>query len=177
LFTQIAAQFAGFGKGERAIEIAHSIEDEEQQVQALTQVAAILASRNEDEQSRQAVNAIHEDSSRVFALISMSDSKAKNDHREAAVSLLDEAVHLAETVSQLSLRPVAYNEAIKRYFELGEKDKASASSALSLRTIAAIRDESRRATCLVDLAVIQATSGFELAESDVPVLRTILRAS
>jgi tetratricopeptide (TPR) repeat protein len=177
LFTQIAAQFAGFGKGERAIEIAHSIEDPDEQVQALTQVAAILAARNEDEQSRQAVNAIHEDSSRVFALISMSDSKAKNENREAAVSLLDEAVHLAETVPQLSLRSVAYNEATRRYFDLGEKDKAGDSAALSLRTIAAIRDESRRAACLVDLAVIQAATSFALAESDVPVLRTILRAS
>ena len=177
LFTQIAAQFAGFGKGERAIEIAHSIEDPDEQVQALTQVASILAARDEDEQSRQAVNAIHEDSSRVFALIAMNDSKAKNGQQEGAVSLLGEAVHLAETVPQLSSRAMAYNEAAKRYFDLGEKEKAGESAALSLRTIAAIRDESRRAACLVDLAAIQATSGFELAESDVPVLRTILGAS
>lgn len=177
LFTAIAAQFAGFGKGERGIEIAQSIEDPDEQVQALTQVAAILAARNEDEQARQAVTAIHEDSSRVFALITMSDSNARNDRRDNAVSLVDEAVHLAETLPQLSSRSMAYNEAAKRYFDLGEKERAGESVSLSLRTIAMIRDESRRAACLADLVTIQETSGFELAESDLPILRTILRVS
>ena len=47
LFATIAAQFAGFGKSERAIEIAVEIPDENQSVSALSQIAQILTIQKE----------------------------------------------------------------------------------------------------------------------------------
>ncbi|MEO8043148.1 MAG: hypothetical protein ABI646_11090, partial [Acidobacteriota bacterium] len=85
LFTQIAAQFAGFEKGERAIEIAEKIKDEAERISALSQVAAILTIRKEDDQARHAYRAIVGDGDRVFALIGMSDAKERNEERDGAL--------------------------------------------------------------------------------------------
>ena len=174
LFTQIAAQFAGFGKGERAIEIAHSIEDPDEQVQALTQVAGILAVRNDDEQARQALNAIDQDASRVFALIVMSDSKARNNDREAAMSLLSEVDQLVETVEQLTIRATAHNDVARRFLELGAQDRALEAARASFQTITAIRDSSRRAVELANLSDIY--KHLELSEEDRTRMATLIRA-
>jgi tetratricopeptide (TPR) repeat protein len=163
LFTSIAAQFAGFEKGERAIEIAHGIADESEQTSGLIQVAEILTLRKEDEQARHALQAIADDSNRVFALIRMSDAKTKNGDSADAAGLLDEAFHLAETVPQLSARSTAYNEIARRYAAAGEKQKAAEISRLNLQTIGTIRDESRRVTAITDVAELFAESGMELS--------------
>ena len=152
LFSSIAAQFAGFDRSERAIEIAQGIEEPDERVNALIHVAGILAFEGKDEQAKQAVNAIEEDSSRVFALITMSDSKVKHGDREDAINLLSEAAHLVETVPQLMLRSDAYNEIARRYSELGESERASEISHINLQTIASIRDESRRSAALASMS-------------------------
>lgn len=81
LFGSIATQYVLFGKGERAIEIAEQIEDENESMTALAQVASLLADGGGDELARRAVNAIPEDANRTFALIGMSDAKAGTEQR------------------------------------------------------------------------------------------------
>ena len=160
LLTMIAAQFAGFERGERAIQVAEGIKDDEQRTSALSQVAAILALRKEDEQSRQAYRAIAEDGDRVFALIGMSDAKEKNEDRAAAIELLNEASHLAETVPQLTMRATAYVEIGKRFLSFGEMEKAREAFSTAVDVVAEIRDESARVTTLVSL--VEATAGSEM---------------
>ena len=82
LFTSIAAQFAGFEKGERAIEIAERIKEKSERTSALTQIAGVLTLRKEDDEARHAFRAISDDGDRAFALISMSDAKEKNEDRD-----------------------------------------------------------------------------------------------
>ena len=171
LFTSIAAQFAGFEKGERAIEIAEGIKDEGERTSALSQIAAVLTVREEDEQARHAFRAIEDDGDRVFALIGMSDAKEKNEDRAAAVELLDEAAALAETVPQLTFRAAAYSEIGKRFRSHGEDERARELFAATLETIAQVRDESARVTSIATLA--------EIFQEEVPddareLLRTII---
>jgi hypothetical protein len=174
LFTSIAAQFAGFEKGERAIEVAQGIAEETNQTSALTQVAEILTIRKEDEQARHALQAIADDADRAFALIRMSDAKDKNGDREAAVALLDEALHLVETVPQLSARSSAYNEVARRFAESGQTAKAAAAMTLTLETIRSIRDQS---TQVVGLTNLSAIAPPDFAESQKELVAQILGRS
>ena len=175
LFTSIAAQFAGFEKGERAIEIAQQIPDENEQMKALGQIAQILTIQKNDELARQAIRAIPEDASRVFAFIGASDAAGKNDDTDKAKGFLDEAAALAETVPQLASRSAAYNEIAKRLADFGANAKAGEVSQLSLETIAAIRDESSRAVALVDFSVLIEETGLALGEVDRDILNSMVR--
>lgn len=175
LFASIAAQFAGFEKGERAIEIAQGIEDENERTSALTQVAGVLTIRKEDDEARHALRSIADDADRSIALISMSDAKVKNGDREGAVALLDEAAHLVETVPQLSSRSTVYNEVAGRYAAYGETEKATQLAAVNLQTIASIRDESRRATALANLSDLDGFPASEFGDAERASLLQIIR--
>ena len=174
LFTSIAAQFAGFEKGERAIEIAEKILDETERTSALTQIAAILTVRKEDEQARHALRAIVDDGNRVFALIGMSDGKEKNEERSAAIELLDEAATLAESVPQLTFRAAAYNEIGKRLQRFDETSKARDVFELSLNAIVQVRDESSKVTAVASLAQIFREAGLELSDGSREAVKSLL---
>jgi len=173
LLTQIAAQFAGFEKGERAIEIAELIKDESERTSALTQIAAILTIREQDEQARQAFRAITDDGDRTFALIGMSDAKEKNGERDAAIQLLDEAAALAESVPQLTFRASAYNEIGRRLMSYGQAIEAGRALQNSLDAITEVRDTSSQAISLAALAEIAGEGEFEPDESFLATLRAL----
>lgn len=174
LFTSIAAQFAGFEKGERAIEIAQAIEDENEQAAALTQIAGVLTTRKEDDEARHALRSIPDDASRAIALIVMSDAKDKNGDREGAVALLEEASHLVEAVPQLRARSAVFDEIAGRYKACGESERAAATVRANLETITSIRDESVRAIALANLSSV---SNAPLTENDRSLLSAIIRRS
>lgn len=175
LFTQIAAQFAGFEKGERGIEIAEGIKDEGERMSALSQIAAVLTVRKEDEQARQAYRAITEDGDRVFALIGMSDAKENNDEREAALDLLNEAVALAEAVPQLTFRAGAYGEIGKRFYSYGETKTAQTVFEDATITISQVRDESSKAIALASIARTHGETDLTLSDVSSETLSTIVR--
>lgn len=174
LFTSIAAQLAGFEKGERAIQVAESILDEAERTSALKQVAGVLTIRKEDEQARLALRAIVDDSDRVFALIGMSDGKEKNEDRAAAIDLLNEATELADSVPQLTFRATAYTEIGKRFQALDETSKARDAFDSSLNAIVQVRDESSRVTAVAALAQIFEEAGVELSDRSREAVRTLI---
>jgi tetratricopeptide (TPR) repeat protein len=174
LFTSIAAQFAGFEKGERAIEIAERIKDEGERTSALSQIAAVLTLRKEDAEARHAFRAIADDGDRVFALIGMSDAKEKNGERDAAVELLNEAAELSETVPQLGLRAAAYNETAKRLHSYGEAARASQIFGNALDTITRVRDESAKAVALAGLAQMTQDAEIALTEESRGAIRLLV---
>lgn len=174
LFGSIAAQYAGFEKGERAIEIAQEIIDDQYRTAALSQVASILTLRREDEQARHALNAIEDDADRVFVLINISDAKTEMGETADSTALLDEAMHLAEEVPQLTARSSAYNEIARRYAQHAELGKAATVCDMSLATVAAIRDEGSKATALAGLADIGAHYELDLPETSERSLEKIL---
>lgn len=171
LFAGIAAQFAGFEKGERAIEVAEKINDDEQRTAALSQVASILTTRKEDEQARHAFRSIKEDGDRVFALIGMSDAKEKNEDRGAAIELLQEASLLAETVPQLTLRAGAYAEIGKRFATYGETDAARQTFETDAKIATELRDESARVAVLANLYEVATGVGVDVNDFAPGVLR------
>lgn len=175
LFANIAVQFAQFEKPERAIEIAQNIEEENEQMSALSRTAQALVLQGKDELARQALQAIAVDANRMFALIGMSDAKKSLEQKEEATRLLDEAAHLAETVPQFTARSAAYNEVVKRFLEYGEKEKARQSARENLEVIAQIRDDSSRAVVLAGLAELYEKANFELNESERELLLGIIR--
>ncbi len=166
LFTTIATQFAGFGKTERATEIALENIDPDQQMNALTQIAQILTVQKEDELARDTVNLISENSNRLFALIAVADGKRKLDQHEAAIALLDEAATLAETVAQFSARSEVLNEIADRYASLAQPEKVRSTSIENLSVVSQIRDESSRAVALANLAAVYSTTGIEPEEGE-----------
>lgn len=170
LFTSIAAQFAGFEKGERAIEIAEGIQDEGERTSALSQIAAILTVRKEDEQARHAFRAMTDDGDRVFALIGMSDAKEKNGDRAGAIELLKEAAAQAEAVPQLTMRASAYSEVASRLEKYGESAASQKAFADALETISQLRDESAQVTGIAALA----QTGIEPEGDTVEMLRPLL---
>jgi hypothetical protein len=177
LYTQIAAQFAGYGKDERAIEIAQENPDKNERRSALAQIAQILTIQKDDNLARQALAAIDQESSRLFALLGMSEAKERIGERENAIALLDEAVTLAETVPQLSQRTAVLNEIARCFAELGEIAKAAAVSHESLTVIASIRDKSIQAASLANLSAIYPSGEWELSEDDRKIIEKIIGAA
>ncbi|MEQ1764584.1 MAG: hypothetical protein ABL984_15750 [Pyrinomonadaceae bacterium] len=175
LFGSLAAQFAHFGKGERAIETAEEIADDTERMHSLAQVAVIFASRGEDELAKQAINAIEEDAQKTFALISASDAVEKIGNREAAIYHLDEADQLAETVPQLASRSSAYLEIAKRYAKYELAEKFDGSVAKGIESISAIKDESIKVTSLIELEGIVEELKLDIAPEDLGFLKTILK--
>jgi uncharacterized protein HemY len=177
LLVSIAAQFAGFEKGERAVELAQSISDPTHRTAALSQIAGVLTLRREDDEARHALNAIEDDADRVFGLIGMSDAMEKIGDHSSALSLLEEASHLVETAPQLSARSSAYNEIARRFAEYGSMTKAAEICSMNLHTIAAIRDESSRAINLALLSDIGNHHDLELSEDDQRTIEKLLAAA
>lgn len=175
LFGSIAAQYAGFQKGERAIEVAQEIADDANRTAALSQIASILTLRREDEQARHALNAIMDDADRAFALINLSDAKAEMGETSESVLLLDEAMHLAEEVPQLTARSSAYNDIIGRFIARGEAEKARQLILTNFDVIASIRDESSRAIALANLADLTNSAGLDVDVFDQERLEDLLR--
>ncbi|MEJ7847059.1 MAG: tetratricopeptide repeat protein [Pyrinomonadaceae bacterium] len=176
LFTSIAAQFAGFEKGERAVEIAQEIPDEAEQVSALSQIAQIMTLQQHDELARQAMSAIPEDAARVFALIGISDAHNKNGDKEAAMNAVNEASELTETVPHLASRSSAYNEIARRLKEYGEEGKSQEILQASLETITVIRDESSQAVALASAANVYEKFGFSFSDFDKNLIQSIITA-
>ncbi len=175
LFTAIAVQFAGFEKGERAIDIAQEIADENEAMSALGQIAQILTIQNSDVLARQAVNSIRDDVHRMFALIRVSDAAKENGDNESAGKLLEEAYSLAEGVPQLASRSSAFIEFAKRFLQYGNLDRAREISLKNLQTISTIRDESTRAASIANLAELYSEANFELNPAETEVLQKLVR--
>jgi tetratricopeptide (TPR) repeat protein len=174
LMTSIAAQFAGFDKTERAIEIAHENFDPAEVTSGLTQIAQVLTMRHEDDLARQTINQIVEDGDRVFALIQVADTKSSMDEKEAAIFLLDEAMQMVDTVPQMVSRTAILIGVATRFVGLGDKEKALHAAQACLAVIAELRDEAAQATQLAELGSLYAEAGFEIGETERAVVGRLL---
>ena len=175
LMTSIAAQFAGFGKTERAVEIAHENFDPAEVTAGLAQIAQILTMRKEDEFARQTVNQIVEDADRVFALIQMADTKFSSGETDATIALLDEAMQFADTVPQMVSRASILAGVAARFNEADDKQKAREAAHACLRVIAELRDEAAQATALAELGSLYTEAGFEMGDEERRLVEPLLR--
>ena len=175
LLASISAQFAGFGKTERGIEIAQQNPDPSEEMAALAQIAQILVVQKEDELARQTVDLIAEDANRLYAILALSDAKDRLGDKAAALELLNEAASLAETVPQLGARSNVLNEIALRLIGHGEKVRAREIFHENLELILQIRDESSRAVELSNLSSVSTRADFELSTEEKAVLERFTR--
>lgn len=174
LLAIIAMRFAALGKAERALEIALENPIESERNDALAQIAIADVSNETEEALRQPLNLITNDNSRVYALLSVSNAFKKSDDQQAA-KFLNEALQIAENIEQPSARSAAFDEIAKRFFEVGEKEKARQIVLQSLDSIKKILDESHRATALLQLAEVFEICGFELNDAEQKTVSTMIR--
>lgn len=177
LLASIAAQFAGFGKTDRAVEIALENQDPEEQMAALSQIAQILTVQREDELARQTVNLIAEDANRLSVLVAISDAKDNLGERPASLALLEEAATLAETVPQLAARSSVLNEIATRFAAYGHPEKARDIGIENLTVIAAIRDESSQAVALAGIADVFTRADLELGETEKQQMHQLIQTT
>jgi hypothetical protein len=175
LLASIAAQYAGFGKTDRGIEIALENPDTDEQTAALSQIAQLQAVQKDDEAARETINLIGEDSNRLLALIALSDVREKAGERSTAVSLLVEAASLADTIPQLAPRSSVLNEISLRLVEYDESVKAREIAHENLNLISEIRDESNRAIELTKLSSVYEQSNFDVSDTERIVLEKLTR--
>lgn len=174
LFGSIAAQFAGFGKGERGIEIAERIEDGEYAITALTQVAQVLTQQDSGELARQALNAIADEGQRVFALIGMSDAAKREGRSEQAIAFLNEAAAHIEEIPQLLLRANALNGIADRAASTEQNDLLESSVEQLFETISQMKGRLFRSKALVRLAELAGRHGLDLSETERESLRGMI---
>jgi tetratricopeptide (TPR) repeat protein len=174
LMSSIAAQFAGFARDERALEAAHENKDPAEVIASLTQIAQVQTVRKEDELARQTIGQIAEDADRVFALIQLSDTKARQDEKPAAIVLLDEALTMADSVPQMVSRSSILSGLAARYSDLDEKEKARRAALACLSVIVQIRDEAAQATALAELGSLYLEAGFSIEEEERRVIDPLL---
>ena len=176
LMGQIAAQFAGFEKGERALEIAESLEDDAQRTSALSQIACISETQNNIEISQHALASLNEDADRAFTLIGMSDAALDNGDNERAAELIGDAIAMIESIPQPSLKASASTEVFPRLIKLSEPQKARNAFNSALSAIADIRDDSKRAATLATLNSAIEGSEFRISDDEIVKLRELLSA-
>lgn len=173
LFTSIAAQFAGFGRGSRAIEIAEGIEDEEQSMVALSQIARVLTATGNEDLARHAIESIPDMGQQVFALIGMSDEAGKND-KEKAASLINEAASRSESIPQMSVRSSALNVIADRAATLGLDDLLDSSVQQQFQTIEQMKSKSAQAQALASLSTLTEKHELMLGETEQERLRAVV---
>lgn len=177
LMASIAAQYAGFGKSDRGVEIALQIPDASEQTAALSQIAQILTMLKDDDLARQTIELIGEDSDRVLAFVAISDEKARQGETESAVALLEEAASMTDAVPQLGARSTVLNEIAARFISLGMKERSREIAIENLGVITGIRDESSQAASLAALSDVYAAAGVEIGDEERQILVALARKS
>ncbi|HEV7701779.1 MAG TPA: hypothetical protein VGO43_16225 [Pyrinomonadaceae bacterium] len=177
LMTSIAAQFAGFGKTDRAVEIALENLDPTETTSALTQIAQILTIQKEDDLVRQTLGRITDDGERAFALIQVADTRSNIGQLEEGAALLGEAVQLVGTVAQKVSRADVLVAIATRFAEGGNAEKARDAALSALRVIIEIRDESAKATSLADLGRLYSGSDWTLNEAERAIVGELVQSA
>ena len=174
LMAAIAAQFAVFENGERAAEVAQTNSDARENWSALSQIAQILTLQKKDEAARDTIELIDDDSSRVNALIMMSDAKQRLGESETAIELLDEAVSWAETIPQFVARSAAFMEISSRFAAHGLNDRIKSIGLTNLENIVEIKDESSQASAVANLAEVYSKAELPLGDDEKHLITKIL---
>ncbi len=175
LLAAIAVQFAGFGKNERGVEIAHENPDPNETAGALSQIGQILIVQNEDELARETVEQLEDDSTIAETMIGLSDAARERGDDATALNFLEEAAVTAETIQQLASRSNVMNELALRYAEFGLAEKASAIASANIELIGAIRDNSSQAILLAALSDVFERASIGLTEQDLSHLNLFVR--
>lgn len=177
LFASIAIQFAQLQKFERAIEVAQENAYSDQKNLALSNIAQIAVFKENDDYADQAIKAIKEESSRLNALVGLSDAKETVKKRDESLDLLNNASQLVDTVEQLIVRTEVENDLALRFNKIGETEKSREMASRSLQTIEEIKGDENRSYALAQLSDVYNKLEFEVSEEDKNVLDSMIKTS
>jgi tetratricopeptide (TPR) repeat protein len=175
LFATIAVQFAGFGKNERGVEIAHENPDPNETAGALSQIAQILIVQKEDALARETVDQLEDDSTFAEAMIGLSDAARDRGDDATALKFLEEAEVTAETIQQFASRSNVLNELASRYADFGLIEKAASIASANIELIGEIRDSSSQAVLLAALSDVFGRASIGLSEQDLSRVNLFVR--
>jgi tetratricopeptide (TPR) repeat protein len=177
LMASIAVQFAGFGKTDRALDIASENQDPAETSKALGQIARILTVQNEPDLARQTISSIEEDADRLSAMIGVADEKEEHGDAEGAMSLYAEAATLVETVPQMASRSAALNQLALRFAKHDRPERARELTLESMDVISQIRDESSQAVALAGLASVYHAAELELTDAEIDKIHKLVQST
>ncbi|MGH9820050.1 MAG: tetratricopeptide repeat protein, partial [Pyrinomonadaceae bacterium] len=177
LMGLIAAQYASFGKPERAIEVAQENRDDGERVSALARIAQTSILEGNDDASQQAIRGIEDEANRVFSLIGVAEAHAKLGDNEKAGGSLDEAIGMAADLPQPMMRTSVFETAAPLYAKFGSPENAREVCGMALETIGIIRSDSERAIALAALADVYRMSGLEPGQNEKEMITAILRTT
>ena len=165
VITMIAAQFAGFGKAERGVEIALGNKDPKQQSAALTQVARAQTAREEYEEARRTVDSILDETDRIAAVIAIADAAG-----ESSLDFLNEAAELAENIDRPAPKAEIFTALAERFAAKDQQEKVKLLVEKSLAAVMEIRDESSQTVALASLASVSGSSSENQKDVLLPLI-------
>lgn len=177
LMASIAAQFAGFGKAEKAIEVAEANDSDEQKVAALTQIAKVLDVKKETATADEATALIAEPSERTTALVSRAENLTENDDTASAIEMLERAENEAASIEQITALAESHLRIADRAVTAGSSPLASRNISSGLLAIAGILDPTTRASLIADIATIVKRGSLELTDADREVVYELIGRS
>jgi tetratricopeptide (TPR) repeat protein len=175
IMAAIAAQFAVFSHGERAVEIAVANPSPADRSAALSQIAQLQVMQNNDEAAHETVALIDDDAERMLALISMADAKKRLGDTEAYSRYLAEAASISDTIPQFVARAKVLTELTSRRLADDSQEEARQSGLQCLEVIGEIRDESSKAEVLAALSKVYGEGNLEIGTAEKSILARIVR--
>ena len=171
----VAAQFAGFEKCERAIEVADLIPDETHKANALSQIAQIAATQGNFPIAEQAASEIDGELDRVITTILMSRSVKSAGDSDKANELLKNAAESIPGLSEPTMRFNAYSELIKARFDNGDESKAHELFDKMMHVLLDVRNSNFKISGLAELSKISDAFSLGMSDQRLESLREFLR--
>jgi tetratricopeptide (TPR) repeat protein len=171
----IAVEYAESNSLERSLEVAQQIVDPSEKTTALQHIAQTLVVKGEGERVNNVIEAIEADADRLYAWVGVAVKFFEKGEKGRALSSLQRAFPLLETIPNLSQRVIAASELARRFVEFGETEKGLEVSRESLSLASGITLAGQQAIAHANLSAVYSDTEFQMRERELEILSSILR--
>lgn len=172
----VAAQFAGFERCERAIEIADLIPDQTHKNGALSQIAQIAATQGNYPIAEQAASEIDDKVESVVTTILMSGAARKSGDNEKSEELIGLAAKQIEELPEPTMRFSALLELSKVRFDNGDRASSSQSFEKALNVLLEVRNSNFKVSGLTEMGRLREEFEIELTDERLALIRQLLQS-
>ncbi|MCS6875162.1 MAG: hypothetical protein RML33_10855 [Acidobacteriota bacterium] len=172
--TLVAVRFANLTEIEKAILAAETINDDQEQKAAFSEMAKVLALRQEDELAEQITKMIPYELNRAETFINLFDIKTSLGQSEKATRFLKLAADSVDFIPQHSLQVRACCDLAERFIECGEIEEGIKFAKQALQMSLKMRNEALRVVCLGYVANVYRKNNLTLSEEEKNLLYEIL---
>ena len=174
VMTAVAAQFAGFEKCERAVEIADTIPDETHKTNALSQIAQLAASQGLYQLAEHAAGEIDSELDRMITTVLMGRAASNSGDAEKSAELLLDASDAIAKLSEPTMRHSAFIELSRAYFETGDPIEGASSFDKAMAALLEVRNSTFRVSGLSDLSKLAEEFGLEVTDAHREILKSVV---